>query len=116
QRERRVARGVSGLDGVPLHRLLHRAPAVQARARAALVPALAHVVGLVHGGAALGLELRQLRSLPQPVDDLVDLQLDDEADLALAGAALLAGLGAVLAPLLQHVARLAAPLARALLH
>src|SRR6267378_1011875 len=62
---------------------------VEARARAALVPALAGVFGLVHRRGALGLELRELELLPQPVDDLVELQFDDEADLAVAGAALL---------------------------
>ena len=36
------------LDRAALDRFLHGAAAVQARARAALVPALAHVVGLVH--------------------------------------------------------------------
>src|SRR5205085_5721848 len=110
-----VRRAVRGLDGVALHRLLHGAPAVEARARAALVPALAHVFGLVHGRGALGLEFRKLQLFPQPVDDLVDLQLDHEADLAVAGATGLAGFAAFLAPGLQDVAGLAPALARALL-
>src|SRR5207247_5221820 len=86
------------------------------RARAALVPAFADVFGLVHRRAALGLELRELELLPQPVDDLVELELHDEADLAVVGAARLALLAAFLAAGLQHIAGLAAPLARALLH
>src|SRR5438105_6495349 len=105
-----------GLDGVALHRLLHGAPAVEARARAALVPAFAHVLVLVHGSGALGLELGELQLLPEPVDDLVDLELDDEADLAFAGAPLAPLRVAFLAPGLQDVAGLALALARALVH
>src|SRR5439155_1013546 len=82
--------------------------------RAAPVPALAHVVGIVERRRAARLELGELQLLPQPVDDLVDLQLDHEADLAVLGAARLRGPLAFLASRLQHLARLAAPLARAL--
>src|SRR5205823_78809 len=103
-------------DRVALDRLLHRAAPIEPRARAALVPAFADVLGLVHGRDALGLELRQLQLLPQPVDDLVDLQLDHEADLAVAGAARLALLLAFFPSGLQDVAGLAAALAGALLY
>src|SRR5207237_2527927 len=63
-----------------------------------------------------GLELGQLQLLPEPVDDLVDLELDDEADLAFAGAPLAPLRVAFLAPGLQDVAGLALALARALVH
>ena len=75
----------------------------------------ADVVWFIHRRGALGLELRQLQFLPQPVDDLVDLQLDDEPDLAVAGAAGAALLVALIARRLQHVARLSFALAGALL-
>src|SRR5205085_7118391 len=94
------------LDG-----LLQRLAPIEAGARAALVPALAHVVGVVHRRVAPRLELGELELLPEPVDDLVDLQLDHEADLAFAGAALAAVGAARVAPRLQDLSRLAAPLA-----
>src|SRR5687768_2896477 len=102
------------LDRTSFDRFLHRLAAIQAGARAALVPAFAYVVGLVHGPRALGLQLGKLELFPQPVDDLVDLELHHEADLAVAGAAAFARLAAFFLARLQHVARLAAALARAL--
>src|SRR5207248_10530835 len=81
---------------------------------AALVPAFARVFVLIHGRRALRLELRELELFPQPVDDLVELELDDEADLAIVGAAGLSLLAAFFAAGLQDVARLATSLARAL--
>src|SRR5205814_4509636 len=79
------------LDGAALHRLPDRAAAIEPGGRAAPVPALAHVVGIVERRRASRLELGELQLLPQPVDDLVDLQLDHEADLAVLGAARLRG-------------------------
>src|SRR5512145_199423 len=98
-------------ERVVLHRMalggfLERAPAVEARARAALVPAFADVVGLIQRRRALGLEVRELELLPQPVDDLIDLELDHEADFAVARAGL-ATLVVFFACGAQHVARLA---------
>jgi hypothetical protein len=106
-------RGVA-LHRVALHGFLHRAPAIEARARAALVPAFARVLVLIHGCRALGLELGKLELLPQPVDDLVELELDDEANLAVVRAAGLALLTAFFASGLEDVAGLAASLAGAL--
>src|SRR5262249_5980447 len=88
---------------------------IQARARAAPVPAFAHVVGLVHGRGALRLEVGELQLLPDPVDALLELHLDHEAALAVLGAARLRLGVALLAPLLQHVAGLALALPGALL-
>src|SRR5262245_41472742 len=102
------------LDVPALDGFLERPPPVEARSRAALVPALAHEIGLVHRRRAARLELGELQLFPQPVDDLVDLQLDHETDLAVAGPAL-ARIGAGFASRLQDFAGLAAPLARALL-
>src|SRR4029077_13746614 len=66
----------------PLHQLLEGAAAVEARARATAVPALADPVGLLRRPDAR-LEVRQLHLLPHPVDDVVDLELEQQLDLAL---------------------------------
>src|SRR6185295_10464854 len=103
-----IVLNASTLDG-----FLDGPSAIETGAGAALVPALAHVVGLVHRRRAPRLELGELQLFPQPVDDLVHLELDHEADFALPGAAL-ARIGTGLAAGLQHLAGLAAPLAGAL--
>src|SRR5574341_426708 len=101
------------VEGFPLDRFLQCAPSVEAGAGAALVPALAHVVGLVQRRGAPGLELRELELLPEPVDDLIDLELDDELDFAVARAAGPAFGIALFARRLQHVAGRALALAGA---
>src|SRR6185437_949715 len=101
--------------GAPLHQLLEGAPPVEARTRAAPVPALADPVAVV-GRTGARLEIGQLHLLPQPVDDVVDLELEQQLHLALVTAA-----GALLARSLvarrigEHVAGLGLALARALL-
>src|SRR6185312_2345686 len=84
-------------------------------ARGAPVPALADPVAVV-GRTGARLEIGQLHLLPQPVDDVVDLELEQQLHLALVTAA-----GALLARSLvarrigEHVAGLGLALARALL-
>src|SRR5690606_4583906 len=72
-RERRPV----ALDRAPLDRLLHRAATVEARPHAAAVPTLPRVVLLAHR-AALHRQVRQLQLLPEPIDDVVYLELEHE--------------------------------------
>jgi hypothetical protein len=65
------------LNRAALDRFLERAPAVEARAHAAPAPALAREV-LVAQGAGLDLQVGQLELFPQPIDDVVDLELEHE--------------------------------------
>src|SRR5439155_26149890 len=76
------------LDRAPLHRFLDREPPVEPRADAALADAFAHDLVLVDGSARLGFEIGQLELLPQPVDEIIELELDHQLEFALAGTAL----------------------------
>src|SRR5690606_19233914 len=63
--------------------------------------------------ARLDLEIRQLQLFPEPVDDVVDLELEDELIAALVVAARTLARAALRRPR-EHVARLAVTLADAL--
>ena len=99
------------MDRTPLDRFLQRAPPVEPRAHAAPAPALARVVVLAHR-AALDLEVRELQLLPEPIDDVVDLELEHELVAALVVAALAFARVAV-RRIREHVAGLAVALADA---
>src|SRR4029077_20301041 len=88
---------------------------VEPRAGAAPIPALAHPFTL-GGRAGARLEVRQLHLLPQPVDDVVDLELEQELHAAvIAAAAALLTRALVLARIGEHVPGLGLALAGALL-
>src|SRR6185436_711209 len=55
---------------------------VEPRAHAAPAPAFARVVVVLHR-ARFDLEIRELQLLPEPIDDIVDLELQDELITAL---------------------------------
>src|SRR5688572_1281526 len=74
------------LHGAALDRFLQRAAPVEPRAHAAAAPAFARVI-VVLDGPRLDLQVRQLQLLPEPVDDVVDLELQDELVAALLVAA-----------------------------
>jgi hypothetical protein len=74
------------LHRTPLQCFLQRAAPVEPRADAATAPAFARVV-VVLDRALLDLEVRQLQLLPEPIDDVVDLELEDELITALLVAA-----------------------------
>src|SRR6185503_10912380 len=89
--------------GPALHELFERAAAIEPRARAPAVPAFANPVGFV-GGADASLEIGKLHFFPQPVDDVVDLQLEQELNLAVVLSAGTLLPGATLATrVLKHV-------------
>src|SRR5690606_5667697 len=108
----RDRRRILGLDGAALDRFLDRAAPVEPRSHAAAVPAFARVVVLAQA-ARLDLEIRQLQLFPEPVDDVVDLELEDELIAALVVAARTLARTALRRPR-EHVARLAVTLADAL--
>ena len=110
-----VGEGLGGTGrAAALHQLLEGAAPVEPRARAAPVPALADPVAVV-GGPGARLEVRQLHLLPDPVDDVVDLELEQQLHLAFitSARALLAG-SLVARRIGQYVAGLGLALARAL--
>src|SRR5688572_15905215 len=82
-----------GLHRLALHRLAHRAPAIQPGAGAAPVPAFAHEF-VVARAAGASLEVGELHLLPEPVDDVVDLELEHVLDAAVFVAAATASGGA----------------------
>ena len=107
--------GVAFGIAATLDELLEGAAPIEPRARAAPVPAFAHPVRLVRGADAR-LEIRQLHLLPEPVDDVVDLELEQELHFAfvLPARALLAR-AALAVRALQYIAGLGFALARAFL-
>ncbi len=78
--------GESCLPACALQRFLERASTVEPRARAAAVPAFARPVVVARLAGSI-LEVRQLHLLPQPVDDVVDLELEGVLDAAVLVAA-----------------------------
>src|SRR5205807_5569460 len=74
---RRGARGAAAL-----HHLLERSAPIETRARAAPIPALAYPLRLV-GRSDTRLEVGKLHLLPQPVDDVVHLEFEQQLHLAL---------------------------------
>src|SRR4029077_19565471 len=106
--------GRSG-SAAALHQLLERATSVEARACPATVPAFAYPIGLARW-VGPRLEIRQLHFLPEPIDDVVDLELQQQLHLALVAPAgtLLAG-SAVARGVGEHIAGLRLALASALL-
>src|SRR5262249_28579748 len=98
-----------------LDHFLERTAPVEPGARAAPIPTLTHPVGLL-GGADARLEVGKLHLFPQPIDDVVDLEFEQELDftLVLAARSFLAR-----PPLLgrvgKYIARLGFSLAGALL-
>src|SRR6266513_4857131 len=99
----------------PLHQLLERAAPVEARACTMAVPALADPVGFL-GRPHARLEVGQLHRLPQPVDDVVDLELEQQLHFALvAPSGSLFTLPRLAPGSGKHVPRLGLALARALL-
>src|SRR5262249_15129784 len=95
--------------------LLERTPSIEPRTRAASIPAFANPVRFF-GRADARLQIRQLHLFPEPVDDVVDLELQHELDFAfvLSARALLARSTLTLRSL-QNVARLRSALAGTLL-
>src|SRR5690606_28284068 len=96
----------------PFHELLERPATVEARARAAPVPALTRPVRLV-GRADPRLQVRQPHLLPEPVDDVVDLDLEHELQLPVFSAARTLASALVAGRRAEHVARLHVALADA---
>src|SRR5690606_8553016 len=102
------------LYAASLDRFLERAAPIEARARAAPVPALARPVVLFRL-ALLCLQIRQLHLVPEPVDDVVDAKLERVLDGAVFVAALAALLLAFLLRAADAIAGLGLPLPDALL-
>src|SRR6185437_7548924 len=109
-------RGCFGVEGAPLRRLAHRAAPIQAGTRTAPVPALTPPVRFLTGARAR-LQIGQPEIFPEPVDDVVYLELEHQLDATALGTsgALLPG-RALVARLAQHIAWLGSTLpdARAL--
>jgi hypothetical protein len=82
-----IGEGLRATQALAFHQLLDRTPAIQAGAGAAPVPAFAHPVAVV-GRPNARLQVRQLHFLPQPVDDVVDLDLQHQLDATIALTAL----------------------------
>src|SRR5205085_7715649 len=74
------------LDRAPTDRLLDCAPAVETRARSALVPAFAHVIRVFLPRRLLGLQIGKLELFPQPVEHVFDFELQYELEIALSAA------------------------------
>src|SRR5918998_4147 len=74
------------LDRAPTDRLLHGASAIEPRAHAALVPAFADELVVFDAPRVFRLQVRELELLPQPVEDVLDLELEHELKVALAAA------------------------------
>src|SRR5579863_163604 len=99
----------------PFHHLLEGAAAIEPRARAATIPPLPYPVGFLRWTDAR-LQVGKLHLLPEPIHDVVDLELEKKLDLALVltarafltGAALTARIG-------EHISGLGFALPRALL-
>src|SRR5581483_8560940 len=106
--------GGSG-SAAPLHHLLEGTAPVESRAGAAPIPAFTYPVALL-GRSDTRLQVGKLHLLPQPVDDVIDLELEQELDftLVLAAAALLAR-AALLRRIGEHITRLGLALSGALL-
>ncbi len=102
------------LHAAPLDRFLHRAAPVEARARAAAIPAFARPVVFL-GAPGLRFEIRQLHLFPQPIDDVVDAEFERVLDAAVFVAALAALIVAVLLRTADAIAGLGLALADALL-
>src|SRR6202021_552917 len=89
----REHRRIRGLDLAALDGFAHRAPAVQARPRAAAVPTLPGPVGFLRA-AGTGAQIRQFHLFPEPIDDVVDLEFEKEFEpTVVAATATLAGCG-----------------------
>src|SRR5690606_1210850 len=97
----------------PLHELLERAAPVEARARAAPVPSLARPVGFL-GRADARLQVRKLHLLPEPADDVVDLDLEEQLQLAFLAPAGTLARALIARRRAEHIARLHVALADAL--
>ncbi len=103
-----------GLDTAALDGFLDRAAAIEARARAASVPAFAGPVVLARL-AAPGFEVGKLHFFPQPVDDVVDAEFQGVLDAAFLVAALAALLAVLLLWTADAIARFRLALADAFL-
>src|SRR6185437_120335 len=66
----------------PLHQLLEGAAPIEPGAGTAAIPTLTHPVGIFRRPDA-SLEVGELHLLPQPVDDVVDLEFEQQLHLAL---------------------------------
>src|SRR5262249_22284225 len=89
-----------------LDEFLERSSPIEPRSRATPVPPFADPVCVLRGADAR-LEVRQLHLLPQPVDDVVDLDLEQELDLTFVlTARALVVRATILARIGEHVARL----------
>src|SRR6185437_12328583 len=98
-----------------LHQLLEGAAPVESGAGAAAIPALTHPVGLL-GGTDARLEVGELHLLPQPVDDVVDLEFQQQLHLALVlPSRTLLARTTLLGRIGEHIAGLGLALAGALL-
>src|SRR5437016_1770539 len=86
--EGRGGRGIAA----PLDHFLEGAAPVESRACSAPIPTFAYPVGLL-GGPHARLEVGKLHFLPQPIDDIVDLEFEQQLHFALvlAASSLLAG-------------------------
>ena len=74
------------LDSAAFHRFLDRPAAVQARPRTTAIDAFAHVLRLLHAVGGSGLEIGELQLFPQPVEDVVDFELENEFEAAFSAA------------------------------
>src|SRR5690242_718073 len=70
------------LDRSPLQGLLDGAPAVQPRPDATPPGALADDLLVLDRGAGLGPQIGKLELVAQPVDDVVDLELEQQLEIA----------------------------------
>src|SRR5690606_1942952 len=100
----------SALGAAPLHELLEGSSPVEPRACAAPIPAFARPVRLL-GSADSRLQVRQLHFLPQPVDDVVDLDLEEQLQLAFVASARALARALIARRRAEHVARLDVALA-----
>src|SRR6185312_6848188 len=106
--------GIGGLHRPAFDGLAHGTPPIEARARAVAIPALAGPVGFLRAAHARP-QIGQFHFLPQPVDDVVDLELEQKFEAAVvAAAAALAGPGCAARPA-EGIARLGRALSDALL-
>src|SRR5690606_5702169 len=70
--------GLRSLRTPALDHLLHGASAVQPRAGSASIPALADIGFLLDAGTCPRLQVWQLQLVPEPVEDVIDLEFQHE--------------------------------------